>query len=672
MLCSESELGLKSESEGILTFKTGEPGLPFAKVFGLDDVIFEINVTPNRADCLSHRGLAYELSALLNRPFQTTEVKNPSSPKGATAKVMLEASQACPRYSGVRIDGIKVGESPQWLKQRLTNVGLRSINNIVDITNYIMFDFGQPMHAFDFDKLQGGEIVIRHAKANEKFKALDDKEHTLAGDELVIADKSRVVALAGVIGGLDSGVTDATKNIFLESAFFSAQIVRRTARAKGIETDSAYRFSRGVNPEHTVKALESAMKLVLEVAGGAVAGDVSDLYPLPIKREPISITVDKVENRLGYKVDANDFHKVLERLGCTINNDKVTAPSHRWDLNIAEDLIEEYARINGYEKIGERLPQLSQEPTEHNKTYTLTRRISEYLTKQGLSQAINYAFLHPNLQKTALGDVSAIQVPVQNPVSEDFGVMRVSLLPSLLNNVSFNVRHGNENGDVFEVATAIQKNGEEFQESLRLGFAFWGESSSIWTKSKVPAVYRLKTHIENLMMTEFPGDKFSWEIPDTIPPLFHPKQCVSLFFRGKKRGIIGAIHPRLAKEYKLKMDVAFAELPVEDIFGDKKVVRYKEIPAFPSIEKDVAFIIPQSVKAESVKKEMTKLAGDMLKTISVIDLYQGAPLKANERSVAFRLQFQKNDRTLSDDEVNQVFNKVIQDTQAKLSITLRN
>lgn len=672
MLCSESELGLKTESEGILTFKTGEPGVPFAQVFGLDDVIFEINVTPNRADCLSHRGLAYELSALLDRPFKAPEVTLPQTKTaGGAVNVVLEASQACPRYSGLRIDGVKVGESPQWLKQRLTNVGLRSINNIVDVTNYIMFDFGQPMHAFDFDKLQGGEVVVRHAKNNEPFKALDEKEYALSPEELVIADKNRVVALAGVIGGLDSGTTVTTKNIFLESAFFAAQAVRRTARARGIETDSAYRFARGVNPEHTVDALKRAAQLVLEIAGGTIASDIKDLYPLPITTEPIFITVDKVENRLGYKVDKFDFHKVLQRLGCVIDGDKVTVPSHRWDLSIPEDLIEEYARINGYDKVGEKLPVLSEEPTVHHKSYVLNRRISEYLSKQGLSQAVNYAFLHNQLQKNAMGDVSAVQVPVQNPVSEDFGVMRVSLLPSLLNNVSFNVRHGNESGDIFEIASVVCKNGEEYAESQRLGFAFWGEPATIWGGDKVPAVYRLKSYVENLLMSEFPGEKFSWDVPDTLPPLFHPKQSVSLVFRGKKRGVLGTLHPQLAKDYKLKMSVAFAELPIDEIFSDKKVVRYKDIPAYPGIERDVAFILPQSVKAEAVKKEITRVAGDLLKSIAVIDKYEGSSLKENERSIAFRLYFQKSDRTLSDEEVNLVFNKVIDAAQQKLPITLR-
>lgn len=672
MLCSESELGLKSESQGILTFKTGEPGAPYAQVFGFDDVIFEINVTPNRADCLSHRGLAYELSALLDRPFKAAEITLPAAKAiESTVSVVLEASQACPRYSGLRIDGVQVGESPQWLKQRLENVGLRAINNIVDVTNYIMFDFGQPMHAFDFDKLQGGEVVIRHAKHNEPFKALDESEYELNTEELVIADKNRVVALAGVIGGLDSGTTLTTKNIFLESAFFAAQAVRRTARARGIETDSAYRFARGVNPEHTAEALKRAAQLVLEIAGGEIASDLKDLYPTPIKTEPIFITVEKVENRLGYKVDKSDFHSVLQRLGCTIDGDKVTVPSHRWDLSIPEDIIEEYARINGYEKVGEKLPVLTEEPTPHHKSYVLHRRISEYLSKQGLSQAVNYAFLHPQLQKNAMGDVSDVQVPVKNPVSEDFGVMRVSLLPSLLSNVSFNVRHGNDCGDVFEMAPVVCKKGEDYAEGQRLGFAFWGEPASIWGSGKVSPVYRLKSYVENLLASEFPGEKFSWDVPETMPPLFHPKQCVALNFRGKKRGVLGAIHPQLSKEYKLKMSVAFAEFPVDEIFADKKVVRYKDIPAYPGVERDVAFILPQSVKADAVKKEMAKTAGDMLKSIAVIDKYEGAPLKEHERSIAFRLYFQKNDRTLSDEEVNQAFNKAIDATQQKLPITLR-
>lgn len=671
MLCSESELGLKSESEGILTFKSGEPGVSFAQAFGLDDVIFEINVTPNRADCLSHRGLAYELSSLLQRPF-VAKTKNvaTTAKNQSPVQVTLEAAQACPRYSGVRINNVQMGETPFWIKQRLANVGVRSINPIVDITNYIMFDFGQPMHAFDMGKLHGQQVTIRYAKEGEAFTALGGTEYTLSHNDLVIADAQSVVALAGVIGGLDSGVSETTKNIFLESAFFTAQTVRRTARAHGIETDSAYRFSRGVNPERAVMALEEAMALVLEIVGGEVVSDVKDLYPLPIRRDAIAVSVDTVENRLGYKVDAKDFYAVMERLGCTLDGDKVLAPSHRWDLNIAEDLIEEYARIHGYEKIGERLPQLTEEPTTHNKTYTLTRRLSDFLAKQGLSQAVNYAFLNPTLQKAAMGDVQSHTVALKNPVSEDFAEMRLSLLPSLLGNVSFNSRHGNTFGDLFELAPVVQKNNEAYTETLKLAFASWGESVTLWGGSS-PAVYRLKSYFENLMSREFPGEKYAWEVPSEVPPLFHPKQCVSLAFRGKKYGVLGSIHPQVAKDFKLKANVAFAEFSVEDIFGDKKIVRYKPIPAYPGIDKDVSFVLPQSIKAEAVKKEMTKLAGDLLRGISIIDKYEGSSLQPGERSVAFRLHFQKNDRTLSDEEVNLVFNQVIAAAQQKLSIILR-
>jgi phenylalanyl-tRNA synthetase beta chain len=672
MLCSEAELGLAKTNDGIITMKTGEPGTPFAQVFGKNDIILEINVTPNRADCLSHRGLAYELSALLDRPLlqKDTKFELPVNTKDNEVRVTLEASALCPRYVGARINNIKVGPSPDWLVQRLENVGLRSINNIVDITNYIMFDYGQPMHAFDFDVLAGGEVIVRTAHDGETFTSLDEKEYKLEHQELVIADKNGVVALAGVIGGLNSGVSDSTKNIFLESAFFSAQGVRRTARTFGIETDSAYRFSRGVNPEHPALALQSAVKLILETAGGEFVGAAKDVYPMPIQREPIFVSLQNVEERLGYSIDKNDFQSVLQRLGCIFDGDKILVPHHRWDLNIAEDLIEEYGRIHGYEKILERLPILDSEPTNHDKTYINTRRVSDVLSKQGLSQVVNYAFVNKKLQETALGNVSADEIAVQNPISEDFAVMRMSLLPSLLQNVSFNLRHGNDTGETFEISPAQQRVDGKYTESLKMGFVVWGDVNSIWGKS-APSVYRLKSYIENLLATEFPGDKYAWDTPAVVPPLFHPKQSVSLFFRGKKHGILGALHPQVAKDYKIKSDVAFAEFSFEGLFGDKKIVRYKDIPIYPGVEKDVAFVMTNAIKAEAVKKEIVKAGGDMLKDVRIVDRYEGAPLKDNERSISFRLYFQKSDRTLSDEEVGLVFSKIIDAAQQKLPIILR-
>ncbi|MCB9073551.1 MAG: phenylalanine--tRNA ligase subunit beta [Bdellovibrionaceae bacterium] len=612
------------------------------------------------------------MSALLDRPLlkKKEEFKLPHNAKDQDVRVLLEATALCPRYVGARIHGVKVGASPRWLVQRLENVGLRSINNIVDITNYIMFDFGQPMHAFDFANIKGGEVIVRTAHENEKFIALDEKEHVLKHQELVIADQGGAIALAGVIGGLHSGVSDTTKNIFLESAFFSAQGVRRTAREYGIDTDSAYRFSRGVNPEETALALQKAVELILENAGGELVGSVKDVYPMPVEREPIMIQVEQVENRLGYAVDKNDFQKVLERLGCVFDGDKVRVPSHRWDLSIKEDLIEEYARLHGYENIGERLPVLQSEPTNHDKKYVNTRRVAGMLSQQGLTQAVNYAFLNKKWQASVLGDVSVQEIAVKNPISEDFAVMRMSLLPSLLQNVSFNLRHGNEQGEIFEISPVEWCEEDDFKESVKLAFALWGEVQSIWAPSVAP-VYRLKSYVENLMASEFPGEKFSWDAPEKMHPLFHPKQTVSLVFRGKKHGVLGAIHPQVAKEYKLKKDVAFAEFSFEGLFGDKKVVRYKDIPIYPGVEKDVAFVMDNSITVETVKKEIAKAGGELLKQIQIVDRYVGAPLKPQERSISFRLFFQTNDRTLADDEVGAIFNKIIDAAQQKLPITLR-
>jgi phenylalanyl-tRNA synthetase beta chain len=681
MLCSAKELGLSADGEGIITMPSGKPGQAFSELYGFDDVIIEINVTPNRADCLSHLGLAFEVSALLDRPLKQkkAEFKTGAFKTTELAKIKLLDPQRCPRYAGRMIRGVKIGESPLWLKKRLESVGLRSVNNVVDVTNYVMFDYGQPLHAFDWSQIQGGEIVIRPSQKNEVFKTLDGTELTLSGEELVIADQKRAVALAGVVGGINSGVTESTKDVFVESAFFNSQAVRRTSRRFGIDTDSCYRFSRGVNPEQTVQALERACELIQQVAGGEVSVDYHDLYPQPLSKSAITVDVRKVEARLGYSIVDADFFAVMKRLGCQVAGNKVTPPLHRWDLAIPEDLVEEYARVHGYEHLVERLPKLVEEPTKHNAEYVNFRRLSQSLSQQGFSQVVNYAFVNKVLQNEVLGTqeeraglglVGREEIPVKNPISEDFAILRLSTLPSLVQNVSHNLRHGNLSGQVFEIGKSHYRQNGQYLEEPRLGFALWGQPLGLWSQ-KAPPVYRLKSFVENLLEVFAPGSK--WQLKSLESPLafIHPGQVVQLVFQGQAIGFVGTVHPQKAKDWKWREEVAFAELNLAALFKATKVPRFQAISAFPAVEKDLAFIVAKTMKAQDVQKEIAKAGGNLLTKVQVVDLYEGEPLREDQRSLAFRLTFQSVERTLADEEVLKLFQQIIDSVSQKLGIQLR-
>jgi phenylalanyl-tRNA synthetase beta chain len=681
MLCSNKEVGLSEESDGVIVLKEGQPGQSFSEAFSLNDVIIEINVTPNRADCLSHLGLAQELSALLDRPVKkpVSQLKTGAFKTTDLVKVNLQAPDRCPRYAGRSLKGVTVGASPAWLVQRLESVGLRSINNVVDVTNFVMFEYGQPLHAFDSSQIKGAEITIRPSQKNEKFTSLDGTELTLTGEELVIADKERAVALAGVVGGQNSGVNAGTKDLFIESAFFSSQGVRRTSRRFGFETDSSYRYSRGINPEQTVEALERACDLMVQVAGGEVASDFYDIYPKALTKEPITADVKYIAQRIGYAVAQADFDKVMKRLGCKVEGNKVTPPLHRWDISIPDDLVEEYARVNGYDQLNETLPTLVEEPTKHTLEYIQIRQVSEFLVGQGFEQAVNYAFLNKDLQervlgsdedRTALGLKGMDPIVVKNPVSEDFAILRMSLLPSLVQNLSHNTRHGNLAGQIFEIGRGHYAQAGKYLEDQRLGFALWGSEASLWAQ-KIPAVYRLKSHMENLLKAFAPAAKWQWRNIEAPMAFLHPSQSVQLVFQGQTIGFLGSVHPQKAKEMKLREDAAFGEINFQALFKSTKPAKFKNIPAYPAVEKDLAFVVPKSLKAADVCKEITKAAGHLLQTVEVVDIYEDAAMGSDKRSLTFRMVFQSGERTLSDEEVMKLFTTVIDAVSQKLSVQLR-
>lgn len=692
MLCSEKELGLSKESEGILILKPDAiAGQSFAEAFKLDDIILEVNVTPNRADCLSHKGLAHEISTLLNRPMKTVEagIKESGSETENLIKVKVLDRELCPRYAGRIVKNVKVAASPLWLKNRLESVGVKSINNVVDITNYVLFEYGQPLHAFDYEQIKSKSIVVSKAEAGEKFKSLDGTEITLNGTELLIRDDQTPVALAGVVGGINSGVNENTTTVFIESAFFQSQGVRRTSRLHGIDTDACYRFSRGVNPEQTVEAMNRAAYLLQTLAGGEVQKGHYDIYPQPMPKPQIRIKLDQVSSRLGYKVSPAEFVNIMKRLGAHVETKSddfmiVTPSAARWDLSIPEDLIEEYARLNGYDKLEEIVPILHTEPQRHDSAYVFEKRLAEVLKNQGLYQAINYAFYakdmrnsvwsFPNkkLNEVQLGlSFPEVELRLKNPLSEELAYLRSTMLPGLLQNMIHNLRHGSEFGGLFEIGVAHTEKSKNYHEEKRLGLVKWGVQKDLWKTPEVPAVFQLKTSIENLL-SQLNIKTFSWQKAEVAPAGFHPGQMSLLQVEGKLVGILGELHPAVAELNKIRTTAALAELNLDLLSANQpRVKKYQEISKFPQVDRDLAFVMKKTLAVDEVKREIKKSAGPNLKSVEVFDLFEGGTLQAGQKSVAFKMIFQSEKETLSDELINAALSNIINSVSQKLEVVVR-
>jgi phenylalanyl-tRNA synthetase beta chain len=690
MLASESELGLKKESEGILILPADAPvGKPFAEYMGLDDVIFELKVTPNRADCLSHLGIARELSCLLNRPLIQTkfEMKTSASVQSKSVALELKDAKLCPRYTGRVISKVKVGPSPAWLKTRLESVGMNSINNVVDVTNFIMMDVGQPLHAFDIAKLEGRKIVVDKAVIGENFKTLDGTELKLNGDELTIRDGSRAVCIAGAIGGLNSGVGEDTTELFIESAHFAMDSVRKTARRHGLQTDSAYRFSRGTDPSGVLRASERACALIQSVAGGEVAADVWDLYPGKKERAPIEVRSEFIGQKLGYPVSDAALEICLNRLGCKVVGGKgsfqVTSPEFRMDLEQEVDYVEEFGRLQGYDQIPESLPTLNYAPLDYDKNYVFEQRVSELARAAGLSQTVNYGFTGSNYQASVLGAVEAyrtgglemdsLAIALKNPLSEDLDVMRVSLMPGLLKNMIHNYRHGNGHGLLFEVGYVFKHGPEGYVQEPRLGLVAWGNATGLWNKNIKEdfALFDLKSRV-NFILEKLLVNNPQWNTWANPASLFHPVQAASLFVEGRNIGAIGSVHPQWLMNEKVRTGVAVGEVDLNALSrGQPRTVKFKPVSKFPAVERDIAFVLPKTMRAADVAGEIKKTASSVLQTIDIFDVFEGGSLPEGHVSVAYRMVFQDHEGTMTDERLTGLQQLIVGNVEKKFSIKVR-
>jgi phenylalanyl-tRNA synthetase beta chain len=686
MLCSEQELGLAEKSTGILILDGGRPGQPVAEVLGLaGDAVLGLALTPNRPDCLSHAGVAREAAALFGVGFAPRGARLIQAEERARERIEVEIQdpERCPRYAARLVDGVAVGPSPGWLRRRLELCGIRAINNVVDATNYVLLELGHPLHAFDFDRLAGRRIVVRRAHEGEAMTTLDGQRRTLGADDLVIADAERAQALAGVMGGADSEVSDRTTRILLESAYFEPRGIRRTARRHGLKTEASHRFERGADPEMVVRALDRVAALVAEVAGGRVLHGVVDAYPSPVRRPSIKLTWRRLGVLLGVEVPPEEAVELLGRLGiaCSARDHEggvFDAPTWRPDLERDVDLIEEVARLRGYDRIPSTLPaiRLSRAPEPTSPLRRAGHRVAEALTACGLSEAINYTFIAPRLVE-ALGlsgeDRRADPIRLQNPLSEEQAVLRTTLLPGLLQNVAHNVRHGAREVHLYEIGRVfLRRPGEKLPEERLLagGVRVGRRPGPGWDGSEAMVdFYDAKAAVEAILdALDVLGARFE---AGRIPYL-HPRAAAEVRVAGEVAGVVGEIHPRVQQTLDLGAPVFAFELDVAILAAHGRgEPRARELPRFPPVYRDMAVVVDRAVTWAEIRSEVLADEPGIDRDVRVFDVYTGKPVPSDKKSVAFAITYQVPDRTLTDEEVSRVHEGIRRRLEERLGARIR-
>ncbi len=679
MLCSESELGLSENHSGIIVFdESAEIGKNIASHLQLDDVSFEISITPNRADALSHIGVARDLAALFNKNIKLPEINFQPIAKNIAefAKVIIENSSDCPRYSAIIMEDVKVQESPKWLQDRLKTIGLRSINNIVDVTNYVMYEIGQPLHAFDLDNLSGKTIIVKNASENETFITLDSKLHKLNSNNLMICDAEKPVAIAGIMGGENSEVTPNTKNILIESAFFNQSSIRKTSKQLGISTDASYRFERKTNPDITIWAAKRAAQLIQQIAGGNILDGILDIYPNPIEEKIVEIRFTRIYKILGYSIEKNIIKDIFLKLGFEIlteNNDflKIRIPLSRPDIEREIDLIEEVARIYGFENI----PEITRINVTLNKKIDQTsirEKIRDTFVGLDFNEIITNSLLNKETAEKFGNPINLL-----NPQSSEMTHPRPTLFAGMLQTISRNLKVKENNLKLYEIGHIFNQINPEivdfsdFQEIDSLLFAITGFSSDEeWFHSKEKFdIYSLKGIAESLVQNIIPNKKIRFEYFTGANSYFEYGFVIKI--EQKEIGKGGKIKSDICNFFDVKQDVFAFETSINNLELETEEQKFKPLLKFPKIQKDMAFIIDKSVTSEEVEKVIKKGSSNLLKNIKLFDIFESEAIGKNKKSLAFQLEYYNEQRTLTDEEVDKEFWQAIEKVKTELKAELR-
>jgi phenylalanyl-tRNA synthetase beta chain len=673
MLCSEAELGLSTSAEGIMILPPEAPlGMPVADALNTRDHLLELSVTPNRGDCLSILGVAREVAALLGAALHPPSLKIQEGKQRVeeSVRVSILDPDLCPRYSTRLITKVRVGPSPFWLRARLERAGMRSINNVVDVTNYVMLEYGQPLHAFDFDLLEGAAIVVKRAAPGERFITLDGLERVLNRDTLMICDAARPVAIGGVMGGLNSEIRDATSRVLLESAYFSPQGIRRTSLALGLQTESSYRFERGIDPEGVLSASLRAAALIADLAGGEAAKGVIDCYPTPLPCPEIRLRLPRVNALLGMSLEQKEVKEILERLRMEVRENKgtdwmVTPPTFRGDITREIDLIEDIGRLKGYDHIPVQVPRMWVMPFRQERKEEWEERAKEMLIGLGFYEVITYSFISPQalaaLQMPP-GDPRSRPLPLLNPLAEVQSVMRTTLLPGLLETARYNLSHKSTDLKIFELREVYYpRHGEKLPEERQAlaGLVMGAVTPEGWNIPRQEAdFYYVKGCVEQLLAeVRSPLPTFT---SAKVPPYLNPGKAAVIRLDGETIGALGELLPEVAHVFELPPGVFIFELDLPLLSHYvRKEITFAPLPRFPSVNRDVAVTIDVGISAEEIMAIVRGVDNQYIESIEVFDCYQGDPIPVGKKGLAFRIRYRSLDRTLTDEEVNQFHQAVL-------------
>lgn len=683
MMCSVGELGLDINQypgqieHGIMILDKSlenKLGEDIVDILNLREDIIDFEITPNRPDCLAIEGLGRETAVSLGKEFKNPrknidELKIEDKNEIEGLKVEIEAPDLCYRYIARVVKNVKIAPSPEWLVRRLNACGIRSINNIVDITNYVMLEMGQPMHAFDINSIEGKHIVVRRAKNGEKITTLDEEERTLDENDLVIADETKPVAIAGVMGGINSEIEKDTETVVFESASFYGGAVRKTAKKVGLRTESSSRFEKGLSPENALRAINRAMELVEEINAGEVVEGKIDVYPTKQKTNKINLDYDRINKLLGTEISKEEMIDTLEKLNIKVENDIAIAPYFRTDIEQLADIAEEVLRFYGYDKLDTTLVESDTTIGIRNKEQKIEQKIKNVLVNSGLSEIYTYGFVSDkDLEKSKINkDLKETSILIQNPLSDEYRLMRPSTIPSMMQTLATNANKKNSSAKLFDISKSYKninnevENGEvPLQENI-LTIGMYGDDIDFYT---------VKGLIENVLETSS-INRYDI-VRETENESYHTGRCANIKVGIDVIATIGEVHPEVLDNYGIEKRAYLAEVNLSKITKYSKVnKKYVEVPKFPAVERDIAIIVDEKVEVGQIEKIITKKAKKLLEKMQLFDIYRNEKLGENKKSVAYSLIFRDKNRTLSDDEINVVMENIISELQKMLNAKLR-
>ncbi|ELH9599837.1 phenylalanine--tRNA ligase subunit beta [Vibrio vulnificus] len=678
MLCSFTELGIDVESDGIMELASDAPiGMDFRDFLALNDVTVDVDLTSNRADCFSIRGMAREVG-VLNRADVTEPSVAPVAPSiDDTVAIDVKAPAACPRYLGRVVKNVNVqAKTPLWMQEKLRRCGIRSIDPVVDITNFVLLEQGQPMHAFDLAKIDGG-IVVRLAEQGEKITLLDGSEAELNADTLVVADHNKALAIAGIFGGEESGVTSETKDVLLECAFFAPDHIRGRARSYGLHTDSSMRFERGVDYALQVNAMERATQLLVEICGGEVAPVVAveSEAELP-KPNKVALRRTKLDNLLGHHIADSDVVEILERLGMTVETTAegwvAVAPTWRFDIAIEQDLVEEVGRIYGYDNIPNQNPTAALKMHDHQEANIPLKRVRDLLVDRGYHEAITYSFVEPEQQKLVVPGVDALILP--NPISTEMSAMRLGLIQGLLNTVVHNQKRQQPRVRLFEyglrfIPCDTAENGMR-QEPMLAGVIAGTRSEEHWNiDTNTVDFFDLKGDVEAIL--ELSANDKAYSFVAAKHPALHPGQSAAIVVDGKEIGVIGTVHPELERKFGLNGRTIVFEIEWSAI-NRKVIPEAVALSKFPANRRDIAVVVDEAVASGDIVNACLEVGGEFLKAAKLFDVYVGKGVEEGKKSLAIALTLQSNERTLEDADIAGAVDAIVAHVSEKFGASLRD